>query len=250
MKILLIEDDKTHCEKYRECAEHLYYPITLSIVNGSKQAFKHIEADLPEIILLDLELNDSDGDGLMFLKKFQSLKLKPAPFIIIITNNSSKETIHLARNLGADYVISKQKPDYSPRFVFDFVNCSFTNRTKTPKEQPSLEALVKREVEKIGFTFDLSGKNYLISAILTVIHANKNNLSLKKEVYPVIARMYKKSDESVERAIRTAIIKTWRITDLETLQENYTANVDYGSGFPTNKELIFYVAERIQDDVA
>jgi len=46
--------------------------------------------------------------------------------------------------------------------------------------------------------------------------------------------------------MRTAILKTWRITDLETLQKNYPVNIDYDTGYPTNKELIFYVAEKIK----
>jgi sporulation-control protein spo0M len=96
----------------------------------------------------------------------------------------------------------------------------------------TLEDAIAREVEKIGFTHDVIGTEYLFSAVATVIYAGKPKISMTKDVYPVLAKKYKKIDWSVERGIKTAIIQTWRITDLETLQDNYTSNIDYNSGVP------------------
>jgi CheY-like chemotaxis protein len=246
MKILLIEDEKKHCEKYKESVDYLPYPVELSIVNGLKEALRYIEKEPTGIILLDLELHDSDGDGVLFLKKLRDMKITPKPYIIIITSNRSIETQSMVRDFGADYIFSKVKKDYSPRLVFDFAHCYFSRENKIESECMSIEDLVTYELEKIGFTYGVVGKNYLVLAITTVIHANKNHISLKRDVYPVIARQFKKSDESIEKAMRTAILKTWRITDLETLQKNYPVNIDYDTGYPTNKELIFYVAEKIK----
>jgi CheY-like chemotaxis protein len=246
MKILLIEDDKAHCEKYKESIEYLPYPVELNIANGLKEAFWHVEKEPTGIILLDLELHDSDGDGVLFLKKLRDMKIAQKPYIIVITSNRSIETQSMVRDLGADYIFSKVKKDYSPCLVFDFAHCYFSREDKLKPENMSVEDMVTHELEKIGFTYGVVGKNYLVLAITIVIHTNKNHISLKRDVYPIIARQFKKSDESIEKAMRTAILKTWRITDLETLQKNYPVNIDYDTGYPTNKELIFYVAEKIK----
>jgi len=250
MRVLLIEDEAAHRLKYEKCAENLPYKVELSTADGLKKAVKFAENGIYDVIFLDLELHESDGDGISFLKWLRKAKLKKTPFIIIITINRSYSMHEIVRNLGADYIFGKKKSDYSPRLVFDFAYNCLTSRPKSEQVQDSMEAAIVREVEKIGFTYDISGKNYLVSAVSVVVHAGKNNPSLQKDVYPVLAQIYKKTDWSIDKAIRTAIIKTWRITDLETLQQNYTSNIDYDTGTPTTKQMIMYLANKIKRDYA
>ena len=248
MRVLLIEDETAHCEKYAECAEHMPYAVELSVANGYKEAVSFIEKDIFDVIFLDLEFNDSDENGILFLQHVHGLK--NSPYIIVITKNCSVKTHNIVRSSGADFIFMKTKPDYSPGLIFDFAYQCVKNQPKPEQEPNGLEEIISREVEKLGFTYSMGGKNYLIEAISTVIHLGKSNPSLKKEVYPVVARKYKKTDWNVERGIRNAIIKTWRITDLDTLQENYTSNIDYGTGFPTNKEMIIFLAEKVKKEYA
>lgn len=250
MKVLHIEDNKAQCEKFMKCAENLPYAAELKTAEGLKKAVKLAEKGVYDAIFLDLELNESDGDGITFLKWLKEVKLNKTPLVIITTINRSHAMHEIVRNLGADYVFIKSKPDYSPRLVFDFAQNCLTSRPKPEQPPGNLEEAIVREVEKIGFTYDISGKNYIISAVSVIIHAGKNNPSLQKDVYPVLAQKYKKTDWSIDKAIRTAIIKTWRITDLETLQKNYTSNTDYDTGIPTNKQMIMYIADKIKRESA
>jgi two-component system response regulator (stage 0 sporulation protein A) len=250
MRVLLIEDEAAHRLKYERCAENLPYKVELSTANGLKKGIKLAEDGIYDVIFLDLELHESDGDGISFLKWIRKAKLKKTPLIIIITINRSYSMHEIVRNLGADYIFGKKKLDYSPRLVLDFAYNCLTSRPITEPVQDSMEAAIVREVEKIGFTYDISGKNYLISAVSVIIHAGKNNPCLQKDVYPVIAQKFKKTDWSVNKAIRNAIVKTWRITDLETLQKNYTSNIDYDTGIPTNKQMIMYLADKIKRECA
>ncbi|MCL2639002.1 MAG: response regulator [Oscillospiraceae bacterium] len=250
MRVLLIEDEAVHLLKYEKCAENLPYEVELNTADGLKKAIKLAEEGNFDAIFLDLELHESDGDGISFLKWLKKTKLKKSPLIIIITINRSYSMHEIVRNLGADYIFGKKKPDYSPRLVFDFAYNCLTSRPKSEQIHDGIEAAIVREVEKIGFTYDISGKNYLVSAVSVIIHAGKNNPCLQKDVYPVIAQKFKKTDWSVNKAIRNAIVKTWRITDLETLQKNYTSNIDYDTGVPTNKQMIMYLADKIKRDCA
>ena len=246
MKVLLIEDEVAHCDKYVKCAENLPYLVELSVADGLKKATALSETgDAIDVILLDLEFNESDGDGVIFLKWLKS-KTNLTPFIIVITKNTSKEVHRAVRNMGADYVFIKTKPDYSPRLVFDFANCILTSRSREDTSMNNtIEERIAKKVEKIGFTHDVIGTEYLINAVEVVVHAGKLKISLDKDIYPVIAKRHKKSDLSIARAIRTAIMRVWRITDIDTLVENYTPNVDYDLGYPTNKQMILFIAGEV-----
>jgi hypothetical protein len=141
----------------------------------------------------------------------------------------------------------KAKPDYSPRLVFDFAENILKSQPAEEKEQTAtLEDVIAKEVMKIGFNHDVIGTEYLIQAVAVVLHAGKPKISLDKDIYPVLGKRFKKTDWSVARAIRTAIVRTWRMTDLDTLAENYTCNVDYDMGYPTNKQMILFVADKVK----
>ena len=250
MKVLLVEDEVAHCERYKKCVEYLPYKVDLKVSHGLKNALKLIQENTFEVILLDIELNESDGDGFEFLKQLKAMKLKAVPFIFVITNNRSLTIHDTVRSLGADYIIMKSKPDYSPRTVFDFANNFILHQPKEDWNKSGLDGIIAKEVEKIGFTYDSTGTDYIVTAVAAVIHAGKKSQSLSKDIYPVIAQKYKKTDWSISKAIRNAIIKTWRITDVETLQQNYTSNIDYDTGIPTNKQMILYLADKIKREYA
>ena len=110
MKILLVEDEIAHCEKYQKCVEYLPYKVELSVANGYKKAVKLATGGGYNIIFLDLELAESDGDGIIFLEWLKTAKLEIAPYVIIITNNRSYATHKIVRELGADYIFTKNKP--------------------------------------------------------------------------------------------------------------------------------------------
>ncbi|MCL2108768.1 MAG: hypothetical protein FWH20_05425 [Oscillospiraceae bacterium] len=251
MRVLLIEDEIAHCNEYVKCAENIPYEIDLEVSHGLAKAQELTVDGFYDVVLLDLELNESDGDGVCYLEWLKTTKLDyDRPYVVIITNNRSKTTHTIARNLGADYIFLKAKPDYSPRLVFDFAEKCHKSKPQEEPETRDIELITARVVEKIGFTHDIIGTNYIIHAVLTVIYGDKREPSMSKDIYPVLAKKFKKTDWSISRAIRTAIIRTWRITDTEILQENYTANIDYDTGIPTNRQMIFHIVSQVKREYA
>ena len=67
----------------------------------------------PDAIILDLELHEGGGNGLFFLSKLHDLGLEKLPYILITTQNTSNVTLEAARQLGADFIITKYERDYS-----------------------------------------------------------------------------------------------------------------------------------------
>ncbi|MGL6198679.1 MAG: sporulation initiation factor Spo0A C-terminal domain-containing protein [Lachnospiraceae bacterium] len=251
MNILLIEDDLEHCYEYRN--EILSNNIhVLHTVHGCNAAFDILDSQVIDIILLDLELHNADSDGIFFLQQFRKIEFKyRKPFIIVITANTSINTHSIARKFGADYIITKSKIDYSPKFVIDFAYTFFLasdNVVKVPTHQSEDEVkrIVVTYLEKIGITNTLDGWSYLIDSIYIAAKLDKVNLS--KDVYPKLARKYKKRTYSIQKAISTAIEKAWRVTDWNILADNYTVEVNYLSSMPSNKEFICYYAEKLRHD--
>jgi len=254
MQILLVEDDVKHCDDFKDFVSSLTYPHSLHISNGESDGLKRVQQFLYDVLILDLELHKSDGDGLDFLKKLRQLNAPEPPYIIIVTNNNSPKTRETARELGADYIIWKGKVDYSPKLVMDLARTYFLGKMDSlPSEPPpvrsySLEDEIKRHISAIGVNDDMNGKKYVIDAIAIVAKSNDSEINLNVGVYPVIAKRYSKSDGSVKKAIQAAIEKAWTITDDEIIAANYKAVVSGIKGTPTNKEFIFYFANKIKEE--
>ena len=252
LNLLLIDDDVGHCEMYTQYVRGLGGTHLLTAVDGIKQGLSIVGKSLPDVIILDLELNNSDGDGIAFLQKLHSLGLKEIPYVIVITNNLSQNTHTLARQCGADYIFIKTKIDYSPKLVIDFATRYIENKThmhfevKSSQNDEILKLKADRLVESIGVTSDMTGKKYLVDAIYLVYTLGNDKAQLSKNIYPQLAKQYKKSDFSIEKAISNAIRKAWRITDNNILAANYTAGISVEKGLPTNKELIFYFADKLK----
>ena len=60
----------------------------------------------------------------------------------------------------------------------------------------------------LGIPHNLYGFKYLYSSILYSLEYYETNLSVTKNIYPYVAKQYKKSSSSIERKIRYAISKS------------------------------------------
>lgn len=252
VRILLIEDDVAHCDEYKNYCSRLEN-VNLFIANGCKQGVDLLKKEAPDIVLLDLELHDGDGDGILFLESIKSLDLKKTPYIIVITNNDSEKTYTLARANGADYIFPKRKLDYSPTLVIDFVYRYFQISSsgkylekQIKQNDQLLEAKVAQWLEDTGFTRDLIGTYCLVDAALIAIKSGKIKPNLKNDVYPHLAEKYDRTVGNIEKAIDGAIKTTWRTTDMRVLTKHYTAEVDYVRGAPTNAELICFLRDKFR----
>lgn len=253
MQILLVEDEIKNRLEFKEYISSLAYPNNFYMAEGESDGLKLVQKFSFDVIILDLELHESDGDGIGFLKKLKQLKLPERPYIIVVTNNSSAIARDTARDHGADYIFWKRKIDYSPKLVMDnartFYECKMKSAPKEPIEvEPvSLEDDIKTRISKIGINSDMYGRNYIIESITIVVKSNNPDIKLHRDVFPIIAKKHSKSIASVNRAIENAINKAWCITDEETRAEYYPGFVSGMKGTPTNKELIFSYADEIKD---
>ena len=257
LDILIIEDDVAACRELRQYIEKIEDLKLIGITGDSDKGIEFVQSMLPDVVILDIELHHGAGNGITFLAKLNALNLPARPYILITTNNSSSVTYESARTLGADFIMSKHKPDYSAQYVIEFIrmiqhailsrkpsallNISEENSYET--NLPLYTRRVYRELDWIGISPKNIGYRYLADAILLIIRDSSVN------VYRELTEMYKKSDASVERAMQNAINRAWRHSDIEELLTHYTARIRSEKGVPTTLEFVYYYANKIKTDM-
>ena len=95
----------------------------------------------------------------------------------------------------------------------------------------------------MGIPAHLCGHDYLRDAIMMVMNSHEVSGRMTKEIYPEIAKKYKKSPQSVERAIRTALDVAWTRGKTELINEIFRFTVNIQKGRPTNSEFVSLIAD-------
>ena len=255
LTVLLIEDDKFACEEIRNYIDKLDDMRLLGITDDSNKALDMVKYCVPDAIILDLELHEGGGNGLFFLSKLHDLGLEKLPYILITTQNTSNVTLEAARQLGADFIITKYERDYSAQKPVELLRMmrnaiqrhsthDTTFPTLTPAEQDrKLTIRIHRELDAVGISPKAIGYEYLTEAIIIATKEPTPNLSR------LVAAKHGKTPASVERAMQNAINRAWSNGNPEDLSRNYTAVINYERGVPTLTEFIYHYANRFRNEL-
>ncbi len=257
LTVLLVEDDSDDCEAFTQYAASINDIKLVGVTNSASTAVRLVSRYLPDAVILDLELNRGDGNGLIFLKHLQELGLSKQPYILVTTNNISEITYKQARALGAGFIMSKYQNDYSPKNVFDFLtimketlhtanasrrdNHPSSSVTPDSLKAPNITNRIDREMDLIGISPKAIGRKYLIDAIQLIMTQQATHVCV------TLAKKYEKSDASIERAMQNAINRAWRTSCIDDLCRYYTAKISSDKGVPTLMEFVYYYANKLKD---
>ncbi len=254
MKILILEDDVNACNDFINCINSRDDIALIGITDSDIEALKYIRLRHPEGIILDIELNKSvsgNTDSLEFLNELKKLNLNYNPIIIVTTHINSERTYEILHRNGVDIILYKNHPKYSCNHVLNkFIalrNTSSLNSVASLQEniietEDKLSELIYHELDLIGITPKLKGREYAHDAILYLIQNNKSNINVIQH----LTKIYKKSGNTITNGIQNAIIHAWRISSIDDLSMHYIAKVNYETGVPTPMEFIYYYVEKIK----
>lgn len=254
MKILIIEDDINDCNNFVNCIKSRKDVELVALTDSDIEGLKYVKLKHPEGIVLDLELNNSitgNTDSLEFLSNLSKLNLNYQPIIIVTTHVNSKRTYDILHRNGVDLILYKDHPNYSCDYVLNkFLNLRNsvpqqtlnTLKEELEESENKISDCIYHELDLIGVTPKLKGRQYIHDAILYLIQNENNNTNVIRH----LTKTYKKSGNTITNGIQNAIIHAWRISSIEDLTTYYTARVNYETGIPTPMEFIYYYADKIK----
>lgn len=255
MKILMIEDDIEDCMNLKKCIKQREDIELVGITDSDIEGLRIVKEKKPEGIILDIELNNSNNgnaDGFEFLSKIK--KLDCNPIIIVVTHINSKRTYEILHKNGVELIIYKDQAKFSYNNVLNkFINFrnSLAEEITEPiekeieKTEANVSDCIYKELELIGVTPKMKGREYLHEAILYLLEHPNDDTSVIKH----LVKQFKKAGNTITNGMQNAIIHAWRNTSIEDLERNYTAKINYNTGIPTPMEFIYYYVDKIKKQI-
>ena len=228
-----------------ETTEH--YDLIVETVNKVK----------PDLIISDITLDGGDGISLLQYCK-QNEKLKDTKFVFL-THVTAQTVIDLVYEAGADYYFMlNQEPKMIAKIMERLMENHYMqkemqrqreNMTLEQKQflfDSTLESDVTKMIREMGVPAHIKGYQYIREGIIMAVKDPDILNYITKYLYPTIAKQYRTTTSSVERAIRHAIEVAWNRGKLETIEALFGYSVNSGKGKPTNSEFIALIADKFR----
>jgi len=105
LRVLIVEDSQLTAEQIREILEQIPTPTDIKITGSQDDAIAAADEFLPEVVVLDLQLSQGNGFGVL---KALSIK-SPKPKFVVVTNYALPSYRNYAFLIGADFFLDKVK---------------------------------------------------------------------------------------------------------------------------------------------
>ncbi len=230
----------------------------VDMVSTGDEAIETIKMNKPDIVIIDICLPGIDGLGVMeHISEFP--EYKDITFVVL-TSVSSQRLIRCAFEMGATYYILKpynpmqlvtrirqiqERKNDGTTDIADKLTC-LTEKSMAHKLESTIESDVTDIIRDIGIPANIKGYQYIREGIIMAVHDVNMLNYITKLLYPTIAKKYKTTSSSVERAIRHAIEVAWNRGQIDTINELFGYTVNAGKGKPTNSEFIALIADKLR----
>ena len=243
-------------ETRKELCSLIHHSEDMELVGdmgNGKVAYQCIMEQKPDVVLVEVVLPEIDGLGVIE-KVRAEYEGRQKPAFIVIGTISSDHMVECAFQAGADYYI--MKPFHSTsvisrvRQVMQYGKSHLKVLHNTEYEKTmvvyDLETEVTEIIREIGIPAHIKGYQYIREGILMSVDDINMLNYITKLLYPTIAKKYKTTSSSVERAIRHAIEVAWSRGKIEVLEEMFGYTISAGKGKPTNSEFIALIADKVR----
>lgn len=211
----------------------------------------------PDMIITDVCLEG--GDGLTLITECRNYQELINTKYIFLTAAMSPAIIDLAYEYGADYYfLLSQSPRYIARILERILDAHEKMKIKIKQQagmtleqkrfmfDSTIENDVTNMMRGIGIPAHIKGYQYIREGIIMAIKDPDILNYITKFLYPAIAKKYKTTTSSVERAIRHAIEVAWNRGKLDAMEALFGYSVNSGKGKPTNSEFIALIADKFR----
>lgn len=221
--------------------------------NGS-EVYDIVHKHKPDVLVIDVFITNEDG--LEVVEQIRMDESLADTKIIFLSTVGSPRIISMAFNLGADYYIMKPcNLDILAKRIIqisqvDEIDDERPDNTGLDTEKRfgsnTIENDVTEIIREIGIPAHIKGYQYIREGIIMAVNDINMLNYITKLLYPSIAKKYKTTSSSVERAIRHAIEVAWGRGKIEVIEELFGYTVSAGKGKPTNSEFIALIADKLR----
>lgn len=231
------------------------YVEIIGLADNGHCAYEMIVENQPDLVILDVILPGMDGFSVIEMLHKEGVI---CPQFIMTSSIGTQSLVECANNLGVSYYIMKPY-DYQmvAERILQLVGTNNSiyqyKKSKLVKKQQIrqlAEHNIKQEVTNIihelGIPAHIKGYQYIREGIIMAINDVTMMNYITKLLYPTIAKKYKTTSSSVERAIRHAIEVAWTRGRIEVLEETFGYVMEEQKGKPTNSEFIALIADKLR----
>lgn len=256
MKILIATSQRR--EEVQAITGHMkqFEYVIKEVAEPYERVVESVQAVEPDMVIADICLKE--GDGISLLQECKEMDHKSIKFVFL-TDVSAQPVIDLAYKLGADYYFMyNQEPKFIARILERILESHYQMKQQEKQRagmtleqkqflfDSALENDVTRMIREIGIPAHIKGYQYIREGIIMSVKDPEILNYITKYLYPTIAKKYRTTTSSVERAIRHAIEVAWNRGKLESMEELFGYSVNSGKGKPTNSEFIALIADKLR----
>ena len=263
-KVLIVEDDPAYAEPLKHHLNQTDEFVTIGVTNSEEEALKLVKAGLPDAMIVDLQLKDGEGDGLLLLQQIRAWKdvLPISPYIFVLTNVTAERTWERLDSGLADFTFSKRSLNYSPEKIIKHLYAMIPVFDRNLEKKPQLEdaaldkeAFLRRRIDReLDLYFIVPSndiKEVLAESIYLVIDLPAGKRPIMRDILTQAGKKYGKKYQNVHARIENLIQKAFTETDKADLEKAYTPYQSVSRGTPTPKDFILYIANKIRaEDLA
>ena len=245
IKVLVADNSEFARNNLKKFLENNEKIQLLNIADNGKDAYRVIIDEVPDIVLIDVILPVMDGFTVIE-KTNGNRSIKKKPIFIVISSMGNQSMVEYACKLGVHYYIMKP---YNLDSVIHRIFQAMLVRRKAElqiKEKERRYAMQTHIIREIGIPAHIKGYQYIREAIMMTVNDINLLNYITKLLYPTIAKKYKTTSSSVERAIRHAIEVAWNKGHIDVLEDMFGYTISAGKGKPTNSEFIALIADKLR----
>jgi two-component system response regulator (stage 0 sporulation protein A) len=226
----------------------------MDTVKDGELAISSIKKYKPDIVLIDICIQTVDGLGV--IEQISEDESCRDISFIVVTSVGSQRLIKCAFDIGATFYMLKPynveslvlrvRQLYQNNRTLNETEMISTKEAEGYKPYSNIESDVTDIIREIGIPANIKGYQYIREGIIMAVNDVNMLNYITKLLYPTIAKKYKTTSSSVERAIRHAIEVAWNRGQIDVINDMFGYTVNAGKGKPTNSEFIALIADKLR----